>query len=154
MGSLEGSGGNNMKRGFTLIESLLSVALLALIAFIAAPVYQSFQVRNNLTVTQSHIVDTLRRAQQLSLASEGDIESGIRIETNSIILFRGINYATRDILFDEVSEIPSSIIPSGINEITFTKLKGLPSLTGVITLNSSMNETKTITINEKGVFTF
>ena len=154
MGSLEGSGGNNMKRGFTLIESLLSVALLALIAFIAAPVYQSFQVRNNLTVTQSHIVDTLRRAQQLSLASEGDIESGIRIETNSIILFRGINYATRDILFDEVSEIPSSIIPSGINEITFTKLKGLPSLTGVITLNSSMNETKTITINEKGVFIF
>ena len=154
MGSLEGSGGNNMKRGFTLIESLLSVALLALIAFIAAPVYQSFQVRNNLTVTQSHIVDTLRRAQQLSLASEGDIESGIRIETNSIILFRGINYATRDILFDEVSEIPSSIIPSGINEITFTKLKGLPSLTGVITLSSSMNETKPITINEKGVFIF
>ena len=143
-----------MKKGFTLFELLLSISLIAILFGISVPIYQSFQVRNDLDITRSNIIDSMRRSQILSLASKGGTTWGVRIENSSIIIFQGADYLSRDPLLDEIYDIPLSIIPSGINEIIFSRLDGSPSLTGVITLTSSINEVKTITINEKGIFTF
>jgi prepilin-type N-terminal cleavage/methylation domain-containing protein len=58
-------------RGFTLIEILLSVALIGILAGLSLPVYQAFQVKNDLSVAVDTVVQSMRRAQMLSRASQG-----------------------------------------------------------------------------------
>ncbi len=141
----------NANKGFTLLEVLLSAALITIIAGFSFPIYQSFQVRNDIDIAQTTAGQTLRRAQILSQSVDGDISWGVKIQSGSIVLFKGANYAGRDVNFDEIFILPSSIVPSGLTEIVFAKFTGLPSLTGTATLTASqINETRTITINGKG----
>lgn len=139
--------------GFTLIEVVLSIAIVVLIFGIAAPVYQDYQIRNGIDTGVNTIVENLRRAQTLSMAIDGDSNWGVSILNNEITLFKGTSFVTRDINFDEVSDILSVISSSGLDEIVFSKLNGLPNTTGVINLSASGN-VRTISINEKGILTY
>lgn len=144
----------NKRKGFTLLEILLSIACLAIISGISIPVYQSFQNKNNLNIATNTIVQSLRRAQVLSQSADGDTTSGVKVQSGSIVVFRGLSYATRDITLDEIFDLPTTIVPSGVGEVVFSKTFGLPSLTGNIILTFSPSEIKTITINEKGTLTY
>lgn len=137
-------------KGFTLFEVLLSITIIALVAGISVPVYQSFQVRNDLNIAASTVVQTLRRAQVLSQAVDGDMSWGVYSGNGAITLFKGGSYITRDSNFDESFAVPTNITPSGLQEIIFTKFTGFPQTTGNIIFTSSANETKTISINKKG----
>lgn len=143
-----------INKGFTLLEILLSIALIAILAGFSIPVYQSFQVKNDLDVATNIVAQSLRRAQSLSRSQDGDISWGVKIQTGSITLFKGTNYATRDSAFDELFNMPQTITPSGLGEIVFTKFSGDPQSTGNIVLNSTINETKNITINSKGMVNY
>ncbi len=143
-----------IKPGFTLIEILLSIACIAIISAISIPIYQSFQNRNDLNIATNTVAQSLRRAQMLSQASAGDTSSGIKIQTASITVFRGTSFVSRDNSFDEVFSLPESITPAGLSEVVFSKFAGLPDNIGDIILSSNINETKTITINEKGMVTY
>ncbi len=140
--------------GFTLIEMLLVIAIIAIISGISIPVYQSFQVRNDLDIATASIVQSLRRAAVLSQAVDNDTSWGVYVTSGSLTLFKGTSYATRDSNFDELFDIPLTITPSGVSEIVFTKFTGLPQTTGTITLTSNTNETRTITINAKGMVNY
>lgn len=140
--------------GFTLLEILLSIATITIIAGISIPVYLSFQVRNDLDIAALEIAQSARRAQTLSKAVDGDTSWGIKIQLGSLLLFRGASYAARNTNFDEVFPVPTSIVPSGLSELVFTKFTGLPQVTGVITLTSNTNETRNITINAKGAVSY
>ena len=137
------------KEAFTLIELLLSVSLIALMAAISVPVYQSFQVGNDLDVAVNTIAQSLRRAAALSQASDGDISWGLFIESGRITLFKGLSYLSRDPNFDEVFDLATSITPSGLSEIVFSKFSGDPQVVGDITLTTA-DEFRTISINSKG----
>lgn len=138
------------ERGFTLIEYLLAVAVIIFIFGISYPFYERLQARNEFTLTVDHAVATLQRAQVLAQSVYLDDEWGMHVETGSITLFRGDDWNSRDTSYDEEYTFPQSITTSGVGEVTFTKLEGLPSATGNILFTSRYNDTKTITINEKG----
>jgi prepilin-type N-terminal cleavage/methylation domain-containing protein len=138
------------KHGFTILEIILSVALIAVFAAVSMPVYQAFQERNDLDIATISIAQTLRRAQFLSQAVDGDTSWGVYIQSGSATLFKGVSFATRDTSYDEVFDVSSNITTSGVLEIVFSKFTGLPQTTGTIILTSSTNETRTITINTKG----
>lgn len=140
--------------GFTLLEMLLSVSILALLAVIATPVYQSFQVRNDLEIAKNVAIESLRRAQTLSQSGVGDSAWGVYFSSGDITIFKGPTFATRSLGFDELFDVPASISGSGLSEVVFSKLEGLPSATGTITLTSNTNETRNITINTKGMVDF
>ena len=97
------------------------------------------------------IVETLSRAQILSQAVDDDISWGVYITSGSVILFKGVNYASRDITYDEIFEIPTNIVLSGLSEIVFAKFLGLPQTFGTIILTSNTNETRNIVVNSKGM---
>jgi len=141
-------------KGFTLLEVLLSVATITVIAGIGIPVYQSLQVRNDLDIAAITTAQSLRRAQTLSTAVDGDTSWGVRVQSGSITLFRGANYTSRDINFDELFDMPTSIAPSGLQEVVFTKFSGEPQATGTVVLISNTNETRNITINAKGMVSY
>lgn len=136
------------------MEVLLSVALIALIAGLSIPVYQTLQVRNDLDVAATTATETLRRAQVLSQAVDGDARWGVHMQSGSITLFQGASYASRNEEFDEVFAVPTVITPSGTKEFVYAKFSGLPQTTGTLTLTSDNDETRNITVNEKGTITY
>jgi prepilin-type N-terminal cleavage/methylation domain-containing protein len=140
--------------GFTLIEIMLVVVVMVVIGGITVPVYQSFQVTNNLDVAAYTVVHTLRRAQGLFPAWLGGSTWGVHIASGNLTLFKGASFAARDSTFDEIAEISTNITPSGITDVVFSKLSGEPQTTGNIMLTTSNNETKTVAINAKGMIEY
>lgn len=137
-------------RGFTLIEMLLSVALIGIIAAIGTPIYQSFQVRNDLDIATQTIVQNISRAKILARSMDRNSAWGVKIQTGDVTLFQGSSYNNRDITLDESTAISTSITTSGTLEYVFAKFTGYPSSAATTTLTSQLNETRTITVNTRG----
>lgn len=134
-----------------MLEVLMSIALLAIIVGIGAPIYQSLQARNSLDLSADTITQSLRRAQTLARFGSGDDSWGLFIQSGTITLFKGNTYAGRVAGFDEVFELPMQITPSGLSEVVFEKFIAEPDVSGSITLTSSSGEERVIVINEKGM---
>jgi prepilin-type N-terminal cleavage/methylation domain-containing protein len=139
------------QRGFTLLEVLLTIALMSILFAFSTPIYQSLQARNSLDVATDTSVQMLRRAQILSQAVDGDASWGVRIQNDEITLFRGNDFASRTTDFDEFFKLSAAITFSGLSEIVFAKFSGEPSTTGILTFTSSTNEVRVAEINSKGV---
>jgi len=137
-------------RGFTLVEMLIVLALLGAIAAVGIPVYYTIQGRNDADVAVQSIALSLRRAQLLSEGSSGDSVWGVHMATGTVTVFRGASYASRATSFDEVNDLSPAITASGVNDVTYSKVYGLPSATGTMLLTSKADGTRTITINTKG----
>jgi hypothetical protein len=73
------------------------------------------------------------------------------VGVGSILVYKGANYILRDTTYDENTSIPTTIVPTGITEVNFSKTTGTPNATGTFIFTSQANETRTITINEKGM---
>lgn len=140
----------NLQKGFSLIEMLLSVVIIGILAGISAPVWGNLQIKNDLDIAATTVTQTLRRAQMLSWAIDGDSSWGVHTGEGKIVLFKGSTYAGRDSNYDEIFDLPSDITPSGINDIIYSKLLGEPQTTGTITLTTA-TDSKNITINTKGM---
>lgn len=141
-------------KGFTLIEMLMSVGILATLAALSLPVYQSFYNRNELDLTAQNLASALRRAQTYARGSLGDSQWGVSIQSGAITLYKGASFAGRDTAYDEVSTIATSTNVSGLSDILFAKLSGAPAATGSVTFTNTNNETRTVTINAEGMVSY
>lgn len=143
---------NNKKTGFTFIEVLLVIAALGILAGLAIPFYQSFQVSSQLDNTVQELVQTLRRAQAKAMASENYQSYGILFEPHKFILFGGTSYNPND-PFNEEVELSNvlTVDYSGLggNSVIFSRIRGLPDHLGSITVSTSA-ESQTISINYFG----
>lgn len=140
-------------KGFTLLEMLLSVVVIAILAGFSLPVFRTMLTKNDLDVATVTVVQTLRRAQTQSLAVDGDTTWGVKVQSGSITLFKGASYTTRDSNFDETFEIPTAITTGGVSEIVFSRLLGQAQTTGTITLATD-NDNSSVTINDKGMVSY
>jgi len=141
-------------RGFSLIELILSFALIGILVGVSIPVMQSFQFKSDLDVAIDDTAQRIRRAQALSQLGKGDATWGVYVEPDSIIVFQGTSYATRDTSLDEVTRLARGITPSGMTEIVFDKLSGLPQSTGVVTVTASDGQERFVTINDQGTILY
>jgi prepilin-type N-terminal cleavage/methylation domain-containing protein len=144
---------SSSQHGFTLIEALLSVALIALLVGMSLPLYRAFQMRNDLDIAADTLVSSLRRAQTYARGVKGDGQWGVAVQTGSITVFKGASYATRDTSFDETTTTNGTITVTGMTEVVFSKLFAVPATTGSTTLTSG-TDTKAVGINAKGVVTY
>lgn len=139
--------------GFSLIEVLLSIALIALLSGLAAPVFLRMQTKNDLDLAVVSLAQSLRRAQIQAQAVDGDTRWGVKIQPGNLTLFKGLSYALRDTSYDEAFDLNSHISFSGPAEIVFAKFTGLPQTTGTLTLATG-SESITLNVNEKGTVSY
>ena len=143
-----------MQKGFTLLETLLSVAIVGVIAAMAIPVAHILQAKNNMYIATGTVAHALREAQFYSSTMKEDSQWGIYIDAPTITVFKGSSYSMRDTNSDGQYTLPSFLQLSGVREVLFVKNSMSPQNTGTITLTSATNDTKSITINERGMFTY
>ena len=137
-------------KGFTLIEILFSVALLAILVTFNLPLVLDFYKSQQLDSNTQDIIQNLRRAQLKAMSVEDAASFGVYFDNNDYTLFKGGSFATRDLQYDEVFNFPQIIAVNDVpKEIVFSKFEGLPSMTGNIVIISD-GESKVISINEIG----
>jgi len=140
-------------KGFTIIEVIISLSIIAILAGISMPVYKIMREKNDFETAEFTVVSALRRAQILAQATKQDSDWGVHIENSQITIFKGQNYVNRDVNSDENFSISSNILTSGLTDIIFNKLTGLPGSIGPIIL-SAPDDSRNITINEKGAIEY
>lgn len=139
-------------RGFTLLEMLLSVSILALIAGISLPVFVSLQTRQDVVLAEKSAAEALRRAQQYSATGRLDSGWGVHFQAGSITVYKGTSYAARDAGYDEADVLPPTITMSYLGDVNFSKLYAIPDVSGVQTFSSQVDATtQTLTLNAKGM---
>jgi prepilin-type N-terminal cleavage/methylation domain-containing protein len=143
----------NIFEGFTLIEVLLVVAILTVIISVSAPLYGSLQNTTELDVDTNNIVQDLYQAQAYSRSELNDCSWGVAINSQTLTLFCGSTYLTRNTIYDVNYIIPSAISLSGLKEIDYSKLYGLPQATGLIQA-SIKGKSRSMTINSKGMIEY
>lgn len=142
-------------RSFTLVELLIVVGIVGLLVALAFPALHDFRLASSLDNATEEIINALRLTQNKTTASEGDSVWGIYFSTNTLphqyTLFKGENYASRDMLADEVSKISETVLISEINlggnpEIVFNKVSGESRQSGSIKLISKADSSQSRTI--------
>lgn len=145
-----------MRRGFSLLEVLLVIALLAMMGLITIPLYYRFRESDNLKLVFSLVVNDLNRAQIRSQSMENDSGWGVKFvsSTSQVVIFKGATYAGRDQTYDERSDVPTGITVNPFFEVVFNKLTGYPTATSSITVSNNFNESKNLNINNRGVIVY
>lgn len=143
-----------MQRGFTAIEMLVSVAIIAFLAAFTVTSLRDYTQRQRFSAESSEIERTLAEQRTRSQASIDDVVHGIRFATTSIVRFQGPNAATStasSTISFSVASIQTALT-GNTKEITFNKLSGIPSATGTIDIyNASLQTTTTITVYASGL---
>lgn len=139
------------KNGFTLLELLLSVALMSLLAGIAAPMYLSLQSENEMAIAVTTVEDVLRRGQVRAQAVDGDSPWGVEMVSSTITLFKGNNFAGRDQSFDENYKLTATVKLSGLNDVVFNKFSGWTNASGTVIITHQDGRQKNVSISELGI---
>lgn len=140
-----------MRKGFTIIELLLIIALASILAAASAPLYTSFLAKNHLENKTFEVKNTLYKAQSNAIAGRQDLNWGVYFASGQFILFAGDSFAGRNPAFDEIYILPATVSTSGLNEVIFQKPRGIPSMVGTITISSTEGASNTVAVNSEGV---
>lgn len=138
------------QNGFTLVEMILTIALISFIGLVSVMFYSGFYLRNAATNAARDMLFSFRQAQSYSIAGRQGSSWGVAFTGDAIVLFKGTSYATRDVAFDESHGIPSTLALSGFTETIFSRMTGYPSATSTVIITGA-GSTKTITVNAQGV---
>lgn len=144
------------KKGFTLVELLLIIGILIVLIALAFPAFRYFQKESDLNNSAEEIINTLRLAQNKTLASEEDSQWGIYFSTSTdphqYTLFKGANFISRATSSDEIQKLPKSVeiyeinLVSGGSEVVFNRVRGETNQFGQVSIRLKTDPTKTKTI--------
>ena len=136
-------------RGFTLIEMLLSVALLTVIVGISIPIYESTISVQAGKSEQYELVTLLRLAQTYSRARVQEDTWSVHFKDHTATLFAGNSFGVRDVSKDFVIDVPHITFLDEL-VVSFDTI-GNASSTEILLLSRAA--TSTIFIQEYGVIT-
>jgi len=142
--------------GFTLLEIVVSIAILILIASAASVSFSNSRNVRELTTASQNVLSILRTAQSKTLAGEENSQWGVHIEQTQVVLFRGPTYAGAG--FSEAYPLPSTIEIANISlagsgsDVIFKRIEGTTDETGIFELRVKSDTTKifSITVESSG----
>ncbi len=144
-----------MKKGFTLFEIIIGVAIIGVIAAVVAYPLSNFRRAQALRGGVEDLAAFIQESRSLTLSSRDSLQYGVHLETDRAVLFSGASYnaaaaSNRTMYYPAGITASWSLAGSGANVI-FNRLTGETDHYGTITLSlSSPTVTKTITISKLG----
>ncbi len=139
------------QNGVTFIELILVVAIILTIGIMSTAFYSRFLTQNSVDNVTDQFAGQLRKAQIYTMMGKqsGGVW-GVNYSSNRITLFQGNSYATRNTALDETFTVNANITVSGITDVTFARLTGIPSSSPTITVAGN-NSQNILTVNSMGV---
>jgi type II secretory pathway pseudopilin PulG len=146
-----------LQKSFTLVELLVIFGILIILTAIAFPNLRFFQKESDLNNSTEEILNTLRLAQNKTIASEGASQYGVHFEIGKYVLFKGLSY-NQAAIENEIHNLPESVeiseidLAGGGSEVVFDRVTGTTNQSGKVTLRlkSDFTKTKTIYIENSG----
>lgn len=146
------------KRGFTVIEFLIALSILAILAAIVFTSMSRFRNSKALQVVAEDILSLLDEGRADTLSAKDSYAYGAHFESSAIVLFRGPAYSSFDssnkiVDIDGAVEISNISLAGGGQDILFQRLTGKTSQNGTVTirLKEDTSKIKTIAIEASGV---
>ena len=138
------------KRGVTLSELLVLIAILGILALIGIPAYRSYQPNLQLNRAVRNLIGDLRYAQQLTVSEQ--IEHGIHFST-STDSYQIVRYAQTEEILEEKNlpaEVSFQQITGFSNSEAIFNPYGAAEESGAIVLINTKNTTSTIEVAPSG----
>lgn len=141
--------------GFTLIEVLLTLAIIMILFGATITVFPSFQVNTDLDISASELIQTMRDARNKSINGEMNDTYGVYLEADKYTLFRGSSYNVSD-PNNIVYNIPSTLVINNFNltgtgtNVIFQKATGRALQTGTVDIGINGGKTREIKIDSSG----
>ncbi len=139
-----------MKKGFTIIELILVMALFLIIGTLSTAFYSRLYTQSTVTSVTDQLTQSFRKAQSYAMNSKQNGNWGVHNGTSQMTLFQGNTYAGRNAVFDESFSVNGNITVTGFTDLIFSRLTGTPSATVIITIKGNDN-TKIMIINNQGI---
>lgn len=150
----------NNHRGFTLMEIIISVAVLALFGTISIIYLGSYRRSVSIDTEAEKIVAYLRQAQNRATSGESGVDWGVHFDNPSdsddyYALFQGDVYnatSSKEIIYLSKQIQFSDPASSSTKDIIFQRISGWPMATSSVTIQSvaDSNLIRTISINSAG----
>lgn len=152
--------------GYTIIEALIVVAMVAVLTMLATPFLSGTFERRNLANVAAEAVDALREAQSAVMSGKNDSRYGVHFEGDRFVLFIGSAYDDSEdtnvvhtlVSGAEVTVVTLSpggacTLPAGTGncDVHFASHRGTPTETGTVVIAESGGDAKTISINAAGM---
>ena len=151
---------NNFKKGLTLIELMVVVAIISIILYLTLPSVTSFRETQTLKNTTESVVNWINDARVATLSSQSNSAYGVHFDEYSVVLFMGSTYnssasSNKTLNLDSLVRIDPakiSLYGSG-NDMVFQRLTGETANYGTIVLELIDDPTtsRTISVNGLGV---
>jgi type II secretory pathway pseudopilin PulG len=136
----------NHVEGATLIEIIIVISIISILGLLSRPLVTNMILRNNFDTSVDQVVGSIRKAQAYAMDGKATGDWGVCLVSGNVRLFNGSCSSPN---FSEEFDIPNNVIISGLDETTFTQLRGEPS--NILTINISTSiENQTITLNQAG----
>ena len=133
-----------------LVAIVVVIALLSVISLMTIPMSVGQYRKYIVNETALDIVHFLRLSQDNAKVQKHGESSGVKILSDSFIVFSGDSYVTRNINMDEVYDLPSSISIEGVKEVVFQEITGSPSDFGDIVVSAGVHN-YSIHISDRGL---
>lgn len=138
------------RKGFTLVELIIVVSILATVFGTVLPFFGSFQETTLLTTEMQNLVQHARRAQSNAVSGKRNSDWGVQFTSTGTIVFAGSTFASRNTDLDQSHTFDLNVATSGSGEVVFVRQSGHARDASSTTLYHIASGTGTIVINDVG----
>lgn len=139
------------EKGFSILELIIAVGIIAFISTIAVASYYALVSRADLSGNAKNMISTLNLARSETVTSNQANPWGVHFETDKYALFKGSTYNAAD-SSTKIYTIPSSLeisdiaLNGGGSEVLFARITGQTTNYGNITIRNKAQTTNLINI--------
>ena len=129
------------KKGFTVLEVLIVIAIVGILTVIVVTGFQKFNRVESVNRDTETVLETLRSARDQTVASKNELQYGVHFGTQSITLFSGTSYSSgaagnQVYPLHSGDTILSTVITGGGSNVIFQRLTGQTADYGTVTISS------------------
>jgi prepilin-type N-terminal cleavage/methylation domain-containing protein len=138
----------NHRPGFTVIELLIALAIVAMLVFMTVVVSSRTIKNSEFDRVRETVRGELTRAQADTISGTLDSAWGAYFTATSVTRYKGSSFATRIPSVDVISSF-GGITANGPKDVSFTRPYGLPASAATIVITNG-TQTATTTVNTAG----